>query len=53
MAEYRSGNYTVAELAEQFRVARSTIYRTVERAAVTETRAVDVTPPLPGPDPLA
>lgn len=47
VAEYRSGNYTVAELAEQFKVARSTVYRAVERAAVTETRAIDVTLPLP------
>ncbi|PPH95878.1 hypothetical protein C5C95_15285 [Rathayibacter sp. AY1B7] len=47
VAEYRSGNYTVAELSEQFGVTRSTVYRAVERAIVSEFRAVDVTLPLP------
>jgi transposase-like protein len=47
VAEYRSGNYTVAELSEQFGVTRSTVYRAVERATVSEFRAVDVTLPLP------
>jgi DNA invertase Pin-like site-specific DNA recombinase len=48
VAEYRSGNYTVAELAEQFGVTRSTVYRAVERSSMTELRAVDVTLPMPG-----
>ncbi|MWV75934.1 recombinase family protein [Rathayibacter rathayi] len=47
VAEYRSGNYTVAELSEQFGVTRSTVYRAVERSNTTELRAVDVTLPLP------
>lgn len=47
VAEYRSGNYTVAELSEQFGVTRSTVYRAVERATVSEFRAVDVTLPVP------
>ncbi|NRD10091.1 recombinase family protein [Rathayibacter agropyri] len=51
VAEYRSGNYTVAELAQQFDVTRSTVYRAVDRAAVTEARAVDVTLPLPTAEP--
>ncbi|QHC68694.1 recombinase family protein (plasmid) [Rathayibacter sp. VKM Ac-2759] len=47
VAEYRSGNYSIAELAEQFTVARSTVYRAVQRAAIADARSVDVTLPLP------
>lgn len=32
--DYRSGKYTVAELAEDFGVSRATIYRTLKRAQV-------------------
>ena len=34
---YRSGQYTSAELAELFSVARSTVYRAIERAKAAET----------------
>jgi DNA invertase Pin-like site-specific DNA recombinase len=47
VAEHRSGNYSIAELAEQFSVARSTVYRAVQRAAVADLRSVDVTLPRP------
>jgi DNA invertase Pin-like site-specific DNA recombinase len=32
---YRSGEHTTSELAAQFKVARSTVYRAVERAGGT------------------
>ena len=35
---YRSGQYTSAELAELFSVARSTVYRTIERAKGGEAK---------------
>jgi DNA-binding MarR family transcriptional regulator len=35
LALYRSGEHTTAELAELFNVARSTVYRALERARGT------------------
>ncbi len=36
---HRAGTYTSAELAELFSVARSTVYRAIQRAAVREPAA--------------
>ncbi|MCJ1697819.1 recombinase family protein [Rathayibacter caricis] len=47
VAEYRSGNYSIAELAEQYSVGRSTVYRAVQRAAVADARVADVTLTMP------
>ncbi|PPF21438.1 recombinase family protein [Rathayibacter rathayi] len=47
VAEYRSGNYSIAELAEQFSVGRSTVYRALQRADLADTRSAPVTLPLP------
>ncbi|PPF45714.1 recombinase family protein [Rathayibacter rathayi] len=47
VAEYRSGNYSIAELAEQFSVGRSTVYRALQRADLAGTRSAPVTLPLP------
>ncbi|AND15247.1 recombinase family protein [Rathayibacter tritici] len=47
VAEYRSGNYSIAELAEQYSVGRSTVYRAVQRAAAADSRVADVTLTMP------
>lgn len=47
VAEHRAGNYTVAELAAEFKVARSTVYRAVQRADARAVRSVDVALALP------
>jgi DNA invertase Pin-like site-specific DNA recombinase len=43
VALHRTGEHTSAELAELFNVARSTVYRTLERARQT-TAATDAAP---------
>ncbi|PPH08863.1 hypothetical protein C5C36_15725 [Rathayibacter sp. AY1G1] len=40
VAEHRAGNHTVAELAAEFKVARSTVYRAVQRADARAAGAV-------------
>jgi DNA invertase Pin-like site-specific DNA recombinase len=47
VAEHRAGNNTVAELAAEFKVARSTVHRAVQRAEARATRTADVVLPLP------
>ena len=47
VAEYRSGNYSIAELAEQFSVGRSTVYRALPRADLEDARSAPVTLSLP------
>ncbi|PPG37893.1 hypothetical protein C5C36_16105 [Rathayibacter sp. AY1G1] len=47
VAECRSGNYSIAELAEQFSVGRSTVYRALQRADLADARSAPVTLPLP------
>ncbi|AND17807.1 recombinase family protein [Rathayibacter tritici] len=47
VAEYRAGNSTVGELAAEFKIARATVYRAVQRADARDLRAVDVGLTLP------
>lgn len=47
VAEHRAGNYTVGELAAEFKVARSTVYRAVQRADAHAAASVDVALALP------
>ena len=47
VAEHDAGNYTVAELATEFKVARSTVYRAVQRAQLKDARTVEVALALP------
>ncbi|PPF28058.1 hypothetical protein C5D07_14865 [Rathayibacter tritici] len=47
VAEHRAGNYTVGELAAEFNVARSTVYRAVQRADARAAASVDVALALP------
>ena len=50
VAEHHAGNYTVAELATEFKVARSTVYRAVQRAQLKDARTVEVALALPPAD---
>ncbi|PTL71226.1 recombinase [Rathayibacter caricis DSM 15933] len=50
VAEHHAGNYTVAELAAEFKVARSTVYRAVQRAQLKDVRTAEVALALPPAD---
>ncbi|PPF66190.1 hypothetical protein C5C18_11935 [Rathayibacter tritici] len=47
VAEHRAGNYTAGEFATEFHVARSTVYRAVQRADAHAAAPVDVALALP------
>ncbi|PPF15253.1 MULTISPECIES: recombinase family protein [unclassified Rathayibacter] len=47
VAEYRSCNHSIAKLAQQYCVARWTVYRAVQRAAVADARIADATLMMP------